>query len=148
MKSFVNPKRFEDWTIRLDAYLIWVQEESFSWGSNDCVLFACNVVHELTGTDLAKKFRGKYHTKAGAYSALKKFAGGGLEALAVKIAAQYEMEEVPVRMAQRGDIVLLEATEGPTLAIVCLDGVNVTAPGPTGLVRWPVDKGSRAWRVG
>ncbi len=141
-------KRFEDWTVRLDAYLIWIGEYAFEWGTQDCALFACNVVRELTGTDIAKQFRGKYHTKAGAYAALKKFAGGGLEAIAVKIAAEYEMEEVPVRMAQRGDIVLLEGTEGPTLAIVCLDGTHVTAPGPTGLVRWPVEKGSRAWRVG
>lgn len=140
--------RFEDWTVRLDAYLAWIGEESFSYGTHDCALFVCNVVRELTGTDLAKKYRRKYHTKAGAYAALKKFAGGGLEAIAVKIATEHDMQEVPVRMAQRGDIVLLEATEGPTLAVVCLDGTHVTAPGPTGLVRWPVEKGRRAWRVG
>lgn len=141
-------KRFEDWTVRLDAYLIWIGEDAFEWGRHDCALFACNVVQELTGADLANDFRGKYHTKAGAYAALKKFAGGGLEKTAEKIAAEHGMEEVPVRMAQRGDIVLLEATEGPTLAVVCLDGTHVTAPGPTGLTRWPVDKGLRAWKVG
>lgn len=141
-------KRFEDWTVRLDAYLDWIAEESFSYGTHDCALFACNVVRELTGIDIAKEFRGKYHTKAGAYAALKKFAGGGLEAIALKMAAEHGMEEIPVKMAQRGDVVLLEATEGPTLAVVTLDGTHVTAPGPTGLVRWPVDKGRRAWRVG
>ena len=141
-------KRFEDWTVRLDAYLCWMAEGSFSWGSNDCALFAGNMVRELTGTDIAKQFRGKYHTKAGAYAALKKFAGGGLEATSVKISAEHGMEEVPVRMAQRGDIVFLKTDMGETLAIVGMDGTHVTAPGPTGLVRWPVGKGRRAWRVG
>ena len=139
--------RFQDWPLRLEAYLSFVSEDAFAWGSNDCALFACNVARELTGVDLAEKFRGKYHTKAGAYAALKKFSGGGLESIATKMAAEHGMKEVPPLMAQRGDIVLLETTQGPTLAIVSMDGIHVTAPGPASLELWPLDKGRRAWRV-
>ena len=141
-------KRFEDWPVRLDAYLAFMADESFSWGSNDCALFACNVVLELTGTDVAKRFRNKYKTKQAALSTMKKYAGKGLEAVAVKIAARFKVEEITPRTARRGDMVLLGATEGPTLAIVCLNGTEVTAPGPVGLVRWPMAAARRAWRVG
>lgn len=141
-------KRFQDWPLRLEAYLAFIGEDEFSWGSNDCALFACNVVLELTGTDLGKEFRGRYNTKTGAYAALKKFSNGGLELLALKIATKHLMKEIPPRRAQRGDIVLLETDAGPTLSVVCMDGIHVTAPGPTGLQRWPMDRGRRAWRVG
>lgn len=141
-------ERFKDWPIRLEAYLACVSEDEFSWGSNDCALFACNVALELTGTDLAREFRGRYHTKTGAYAMLKKFADGGLEILILKIADEHGINEVRVSMAQRGDIVLLETDAGPTLSVVCMDGINVTAPCPTGLERWPMDRGRRAWRVG
>lgn len=141
-------KRFQDWPLRLEAYLAFIGEDEFSWGSNDCALFACNVTRELTGVDLGEQFRGKYRTKAGAYAALNKFSGGGLEAIATKMAAEHGMKEVRPRMAQRGDIVLVETTQGPTLAIVCMDGIHVTAPGPTGLELRPLDKAQRAWRVG
>ncbi len=140
-------RRFNDWPVRLDSYLVFVRGAAFSWGSNDCALFACNVVRELTGTDLAQRFRGKYHTKAGACAALKEFAGGGLEMLAEKTAAEHGLEEIPVPMAQRGDIVLLETSEGPTLSIVGMDGIRVTAPGTAGLEDWPLTEGRRAWRV-
>lgn len=133
--------------MRLDAYLVFIAEDAFSWGSNDCALFACNVVRELTGVYLGQQFRVGYHTKTTAYAALKRFAGGGLETLAEKLAAEHGLQEVPVRMAQRGDIVLLEASEGPTLAIVGMDGIHVTAPGPAGLVRWPLERARRAWRI-
>lgn len=117
----------------------------FVWGENDCTLFACDLVEAATGVDYAAVLRGRYRTAAGAARALRRFAGGGLEAAAEKIAQDNGLEEVPPLMAQRGDFVLLDAAAGPALG-VCL-GATFIAAGPAGAVSLPLKRARRAWRV-
>ena len=137
-------KRY-DFAERLHAALGEARGRPFHWGRNDCALFACDVVAAATGVDYAAPFRGRYRTAAGAARALRRFAGGGLEAAAEKITQDNKLEEVPPLMAQRGDFVLMDETAGPALG-VCL-GETFVAAGPSGTVTLPLTRARRAWRV-
>jgi hypothetical protein len=121
------------------------RDRSFQWGVHDCCTFACDVIHDAGGVDYAAPFRGRYRSAAGAARVLRRFAGGGLEAAAEKIAQDNGLEEVPPLMAQRGDFILLDAAEGPALG-VCL-GATFIAAGPAGAVTLPLKRARRAWRV-
>ncbi len=137
-------KRF-DFAERLHDALSELRGRPFRWGQQDCALFACDVVAATTGVDYAAPFRGRYRTAAGAARALRRFAGGGLEAAAEKITQDNKLEEVSPLMAQRGDFILLDETAGPALG-VCL-GETFVAAGPSGTVTLPLTRARRAWRV-
>ncbi len=134
-----------DFAERLLATLGECRDRPFAWGRNDCALLACDLVMAATGVDYAAPLRGRYRTAAGATRVLRRFAGGGLEAAAEKIARDNGLEEVPLLMAQRGDFVLLDDTEGPALG-VCL-GSHIVAAGPAGAVLRPLAAARRAWRT-
>ncbi len=130
---------------RLFDLLLARRTRVFQWGENDCALFACDLVEAATGMDYAAPFRGRYRTAAGAARALRRFAGGGLEAAAEKITQDNGLEEVPPLMAQRGDFILVDVTEGPALG-VCL-GETLVAAGPAGALTLPLKRARRAWRT-
>lgn len=139
-----------DFAERLLAVLEERRDRPFAWGRNDCALFACDLVEAATGVDHAAPLRGRYRSAAGAAWALRRFAGGGLEAAAEKIAKSNGLREVPPLMAQRGDIVLLDEAPGPAPDNPCLGvclGAHVVAAGPAGAVLRPLVAGRRAWRT-
>lgn len=140
-------KRFENWPTLLAVFIAEARERAFAWGQNDCCLFAADAVRVMTGVDAAAKLRGKYKTKVQAYALLKRFAGGGVAETASKITAAHSMPEVPVLMAQRGDVLLLETELGPALGIVDLSGAQAVAQGIDGLTMTPICAALRAWRV-
>lgn len=131
--------RYEDWPARLNAFL--ADEQPFEWGRRDCTLFAADAVLCITGIDPAKPWRGRYKTAIGAARIQK--AHGGL----AELVAQAGLEEVRPTMAQRGDVVLIQSTDGPTLAVVNLSG-NVSGQGQSGVTVYPIKEATRAWRVG
>jgi hypothetical protein len=149
------------WQEILHNYLLRRQNESFSWGTMDCCLFACDAVLEMTGIDLAVDFRGKYDSLITAVKAMKRFVADAdedveepndgesdlVEAVAVTIALQHGIEEVPLLMAQRGDVVLLDSPLGKGLGILGLRGTHVHCTGPDGIVEVPLIECSRAWRI-
>jgi hypothetical protein len=149
------------WQDILHSYLLRRQNEPFSWGSMDCCLFACDAVLEMTGVDLAADFRGKYDSLLTAVKAMKRFVADAdedveepndgesdlVEAVAVTIALQHGIEEVPPLMAQRGDVVLLDSPLGKGLGILGLRGTHVHSAGPDGVVDVPLQECSRAWRI-
>jgi hypothetical protein len=160
------------WQELLHNYLLRRQNEAFQWGTMDCCLFACDALLELTGVDLAVDFRGKYDSLLSAVRTMKSFTTKGtkenegdqalpdvpisrspdeemdlVEAVAEKIAAKFEIEEVPVLMAQRGDILLLDSPLGKGLGILGLRGTHVHCAGPDGVVDVPLTECLRAWRI-
>lgn len=128
--------RFEDWPERLFDYLESVRSKPFKYGENDCCLFVANAVEAMTGIDPAEEFRG--YDEDGAKEILSRF--GGLEGLAEYVCEKSGFPEVPVSMAQRGDVVLAKDMLG-----ICL-GRRVAAPGKSGVVYLPRTF-DRAWRV-
>lgn len=134
-----------DWEVRLRAAVAAAEARRFRWGEFDCCLWACDVVAVLRGVDLAAPFRGRYDTARGAARALRTFSGAGLDATATKIAAAHGFPEIPVSLAQRGDVALIRTPQGDALAVVL--GVMSAAPGPRGLARVRTLDAARAWAV-
>lgn len=154
--------RYHDWEQRLAKLIEKRQRRAFVWGKHDCCLFACDAVKAITGVDLARGFRGKYATKASAMKMIRAFTDSGtIEALAVKIAEQRGIKEVPTLCAQRGDVVVVgqppagscqlpegqKQTQRQALGIAGFNG-DVLIAGPKGLASLPLGAALRAWRIG
>ena len=143
-----------NWPTLLHQFLAERMKMPFAWGKNDCCLFACDAVFEMTGFDLAIDFRGKYDSALSAVRTMAEFVGDTsvdsahlVGAVAARIATQHEIKEIPVTMAQRGDVVLLLASRGESLGIVSLRGDSVLSPGEKGLVPLPLKNCLKAWRI-
>lgn len=136
-------QRLPGWPEAFASALSHVQNKPFEWGVNDCCLFACNCVLAITGTDLARTFRGYQNRK----EAIALIAGyGGLYQLAAAIGKEHGIPELPTLKARRGDVVLFEGGNGPALGICT--GDKIAAPGDTGLIGYPIRDALHAWRIG
>ncbi|HBC6430047.1 DUF6950 family protein [Citrobacter amalonaticus] len=127
-----------DWQNRLNAVMKAAIERPFSWGKHDCCLFAADCAQAMCGDDYAADWRGTYDSELGAKKAIL-CGGGSLE----KVLARY-LDEVPVKLAQRGDIAIVE-NGGAKCAGVVYSG-SVWVPGENGLVSLRV-KPLSVWRV-
>jgi hypothetical protein len=144
----------QDWPKLLFHFIESRRNTPFAWGRQDCCLFACDGILAQTGLDpAARMFRGKYRDALGAARLVHKH--GGVEAIADKICAKLGYAEVPVLMAQRGDVVLMSAQKAgaaglfgrqPVLGI-CI-GAMAAFTGVAGLVFHPVGSCRKAWRIG
>lgn len=100
----------------------------------------------MTGVDPAAAFRAGYSDEAGARRALRRFAGGGLAAVAARLARLHGYEEVPPAKAGRGDVVLLSGSNGPDGLGVCV-GSRALVATPAGLRAVPARFWRRAWKI-
>lgn len=130
--------KHKDWHNRLTTVLKAATQRSFLWGEHDCCLFAAECAEAMCGEDFAKDWRGTYHDEHGAKKALLR-GGGSLE----KVLARY-LDEVPVKLAQRGDIAIVENVGSRCAGVIYAGAVWV--PGESGLVCLRV-KPISAWRV-
>ncbi len=131
--------RREDWPQRLAAFIESRRLQPFAWGENDCVTFAADCARELTGTDPIAELRGSWRTALEAARVLDEL--GGLRAAVT----QWQGDELPPALAQRGDAVLVEQL-GRELLGVCV-GDQIVAPGEHGAVWLPISAAVAAWRV-
>lgn len=127
-----------DWQKRLTDMIRAAEKRPFLWGQHDCCLFAADCVQAMCGEDFASSLRGTYDSANGAKRVLLT-NGGTLE----KVLACY-LDEVPVKLAQRGDIAVV-LSAGSRCAGVVFGGA-VFVPGENGLVRMNV-KPESVWRV-
>jgi len=138
----VKLTRVEGWPAKLSAAIEAGRTRPFRWGQHDCALFACACIEAITGVDLGAQVRGRYHCADEAEAIMEAVYGvpdvGG-------VADSLLGEPVPVTLARRGDVVLLDITHGPALG-VCVGAVAAGA-GPEGLVYVPMQRWLRAWRV-
>lgn len=129
----------ENWDTLLAEFIESRRQTPFQWGIHDCTLFAVDAALAMTGFDLAAEYRGTYDSEIGAVRIIAK-AGGTLRAL-----VNHHGQEIPARMAQRGDWVLIEQDGYEALA-VCV-GVKLIAAGRNGLVQHPMSIAITAWRI-
>ncbi|MEH3581085.1 hypothetical protein POW01_18790 [Enterobacter cloacae] len=127
-----------DWHNRLIAVIRAAEKRPFLWGEHDCCLFAADCAEAMTGDNFANGWRGTYDSETGAKKALLR-GGGSLE----NVLAKY-LDEVPVKMAQRGDIAVVD-NSGTRCAGVIYGGA-VWVPGEAGLVCLRI-KPLSTWRV-
>lgn len=109
--------RYSDWPHRLQKTLQAAREAAFSWGELDCCLLAADCCVAVCGVDPAERYRGRYTTERGAKRVLAN-THGSLEA-----AWDACFERIPVRQAQRGDVVLFDAPLGRCIGVVWAGGV-------------------------
>ena len=127
-----------DWHNRLIAVIRAAEKRPFLWGEHDCCLFAADCAEAMTGENFADGWRGTYDSETGAKKALLR-GGGSLE----KVLAKY-LDEVPVKLAQRGDIAVVENADNRCAGVIY--GGAVWVPGEAGLVCLRI-KPLSAWRV-
>lgn len=99
--------RHHDWEKRLVAITEAHLNTPMVWGQSDCILTAADAVEAVLGDDPAKDIRGKYKSKTAAYRLIKQ---RGFKSVAEALSSQFE--EIPVALAQRGDLGVYEKTAG------------------------------------
>jgi hypothetical protein len=120
--------RFPDWHSRLEHFLFAQSGIEFCYGRADCCLWVCSAVACMTGTDLASSFRNRYSTRRQARALLT--AAGGFTA----IANSYNLPEIAVNHAKRGDIIQLTSSilglrplSGKGVLVLCEHGIALTS---------------------
>lgn len=145
-------KKLHDWQRRLANTIATAQEVPFAWGTFDCALAACRLIHAQTGVDPGLAYRGKYSTEAEAIAVIG--GAGDLGTFAAGIAASFGMAEIkPTTFATRGDLVLVNntvaaAVSSTALGIVGLDPRYAHCVSEHGMVRVGMHRWLRAWKVG
>ncbi len=129
--------RLADWPVRLQRLICARLTQPFAWGSNDCFLFAADVLHAITGHDAAADLRGRYASEREARRLLREL--GGMRALAE---ARFGARTAPA-LCLPGDVGL--APQGRTVLLVACTGVHWVAPTHSGLQPGPLPL--RAWAV-
>lgn len=137
-------RRVSNWPRALADYVAAHEQTPFSWGTHDCIMFACGGIEAVTGHDPAHHWRGKYSTAMQAARIFKDW--GGFEEMIATIAGGEGFDEQPITMARRGDLVLLQQGKRP-VAGICL-GVFSAFAGPEHLTMVKTAACSRSWRVG
>lgn len=130
--------RIDGWPEALADFIESRRFTPFSWGANDCCLFACDAALAITGTDIAAAYRGTYDSALSAARVVE--AGGGIDGIMDTL-----LPRVDPAFAQRGDLVIVDGQHGPTLA-VCL-GAVIAATGEDGLAFFPANAATAAWKV-
>lgn len=119
----------------LDGRADWL----FGYGpapkTHDCARFVSAGVESVTGISPLANFDGAWKTEAGAARVICRY--GGMDA-----AVSTVMTEIPVTLAQRGDVGL---TEGD--ALVLIEGATVVGLSDDGQYRLPRQSLIKAWTV-
>jgi len=127
--------RVEGWESLLAEYV--ASAPPFRWGQTDCALWTAEWVRLCTGEDHTPAWRGKYRTKAGATRLMRARGFRAPEDI-----ADAHLNELPVRLAKRGDLLL--HPEGNLGICTGRQGVFLTE---TGLTRLDTPGCDRAWTV-
>lgn len=130
--------RVHDWPERLYEYIESRRPEPFAYGSHDCCQFAARAVESMTDTNPAKDWH--YTNELGAGRLIVE--AGGLD----KLITQAMGEAVHPAEAGRGDVVMAELDQGPTIGI-CLGRDCVFAAEPVGVTFRPRAMILKAWKV-
>jgi len=135
--------RISNWPRALSDYITENERHPFIWGEHDCLLFAAGAIKAITEHDPANFWRGKYHSAFGAARVFKDW--GGIEEMVATIAGAEGYEEEPVKLAQRGDLMLHHQRRWPAGGI-CM-GVWSAFAGADQITMLKTASCARAWRV-
>lgn len=135
--------RKSNWPAALSLFLAEKQAQPFDWTTNNCAFFASDWIAILTGIDPAAEYRADVDS---ALSAARMLAThDGIEAITEKECTARGWSEVGPRLAQRGDICIVDTGDGPAVG-VCT-GERAAFAGPTGITVAPMAACRRAWRI-
>lgn len=129
--------RYPDWQMRLTAYLHETAQRPYQPGLHDCALFAAGAVQVMTGTDLARGFRG-YRTLAGG---IKRLRQRGFTDHVDRFASVFPTTAAP----RPGDLAVVPTQEGPAMGVV--QGTLIYAAAPIGWALVPVSHAIQFFEV-
>jgi hypothetical protein len=136
--------RYNDWPTRLHLYIESIRDTPFKYGSFDCGTLAAGAIEAMTGDDLASELRG-YTSAREALAASKRVCGSySIPKLGEYISAKYGLKEVPILMAQRGDLAIVRNRR---FGIVSLTGTNIYVPHKVGVIEGPLTSATKVYRV-
>jgi hypothetical protein len=134
--------RHPEWQKRLADVIAASEREHFAYGRHDCVQFAFRCAASVTGRKCIPAHR-NYKSKRGSQTAMRR---AGFKSLGEVVGSVFELLSFPL-LAQRGDIVLIDSTNGDALGVVGIDGATVHCLGPQGFQNLPLSRAIQAWRV-
>lgn len=98
----------------------------------------------MTGEDLAAELRG-YSSAREAMEACRRVCGSAsIRKLGEYIAAKHELREVPVLMAQRGDLAIVKNCR---FGLVAMSGTEIYVPAKVGVMRVPLNHATKVYRI-
>jgi hypothetical protein len=127
-----------NWQMNLLNVIEAADKRPFLWGENDCLLFAADCVKAMCGDDLAAAYRGTYNSELTAKKVLLKTHGTLEKAIGAFL------PEVHVKLAQRGDIAVIDNGGNRCAGVVWSGGVYAMGVNGVVLMRQPP---LRVWRV-
>jgi hypothetical protein len=130
--------RYQDWPVRLAAFVAANRDRPFVWGEWDCASMALAWVEEATGE---RPYVATHTDVTSAAHALVDL-GGGMEQAATAVFGEPREH---VGHAQRGDIALVEIEGHDSLTVVL--GEWVVGPGEEGLAYRPRAEMKKAWAI-
>jgi len=140
----MNINRPQNWPLLLANYAAEYSARPFEWGRNDCVLFAAGWLRVLGYPDPLAPFEA-WRSPLSAARVIR--ASGGFATAIAERLAILGCPEIPIRTAQRGDLVLLQL-DARRQALGIAAGNVAIAPGETNLSRLPIILHAvRAWSV-
>lgn len=133
--------RLQGWEARLAGVIEAARPEPFAWGSTDCFRLACSAVEALTGENHWPRFAGRYASKR---AALRIIAERGTFAEFVRWV--FAIPAIPVKLARRGDLVLVAQPGMAALGVSLGNECAVRLESRLGFV--PRAAIACAWKVG
>lgn len=131
-------ERQTGWPLHLEYAIERARGQAFDWTSHNCATFAADCVAAITGVRL--------HGRFAALMASERRARAFGPALAARVDDVLGVaRRVPVRLAQRGDVLLVDVHPAPALA-VCV-GLQAAAVSPAGLVFVGMEVARCAWHI-
>lgn len=132
-------KKLHDWQVRFEQFVAERTAKPFTWGTNDCAIFAADCVLAITGVDVALPAFRQHATERQAARVLRRH--GGVLGIATAALGQ----PMPASAAQVGDVVLTQA-QGRDMLAIC-NGATCMAPSAHGLVALPMADARLCWRL-
>lgn len=127
--------------------------EPFSWGRNDCCLFAANAHYMVNGIDYMQRYRG-YRSELGAWSmAMRNFGTTNMKEILLKMASRNHWTKVRASNAKDGDITTRKLPRGTTCfpdgySVALVVSGRVWAPASNRLLSTPLDdQSNEIWRL-
>lgn len=136
----VSQMRLKDWQTHFSEFISERRKHRFSWGKNDCCLFAADSTLAVTGKDFASDYRGTYNDEASASTLIQSF--GSLENLCTALTG---IQPVSAAYADIADVVLASYAGRELLAIA--NGVHVLAVSGEGLINLPLSVCTKTWKI-
>lgn len=120
---------------------------SMVWGRDDCCLWVADIVLEATGIDIASPLRG-YRSAAGAISALRKYAGGGIIEAATRRAKEIGVPALLHPHAPDSHAIgIVASPDGPALALHHAEWPVWYARSADGIAALPIHSAVMAWET-